>query len=422
MNLLKSAFILLVIASLGFSVTSCKDDLFGNKTDLGFIDIPDTTPRAVAYVPVLPVIDGGTRKFQEPVHIAPGFDRFFYVVDSVQGIFALDETGRQVGFLPNPDSVFFTSVSQDRTLDLLAVGRKLHKIPGQNRVLSLPIIYRYTLKDTVNESVSLSLNQARIVSRMIYPYFLSEDTRVNDPNIEKISFGQVGFISGNRFYVTIKSPNRTPGGFTFENNAVLLCFSPKNETKVSAWTQIQITTSNGVSSQYFLQPNALVSLLQPPQNFRLPEGNSEDFIVTQVDPNPNIPTRTLWISVSPSTDGPPTYSFRNLVPPANNRRYLYTPFRFKNPQALAYAGDGRRQLWVLDSDSVYLFSNLGVEGTRPARGTANQDLVPVSFGGTGTSLSQFNRARSICYMNNVIWVVDQGNKRILRFKLTTDID
>jgi len=289
--------------------------------------------------------------------------------------------------------------------------------------LSLPIIYRISLKDTLGETVTLGLSQARLVSKMIYPYFLSEDTRVNDPGIERISFGQAGFISSNRYYVTIKSPDETPGGFTFQNNAVLICFDPKKETTVNAWSQIQVNTTNGVTNSYFLQPNSLVTLLQPPQNFKLPEGNSEDFIVTQVNPNQSIPTRTLWISVSASTDGPPTYSFKNLVPPSTGkRRYLYTPFRFKNPKALAYAGDGRRQLWVVDRDSVFLFNNLGAEGTKPSAGTPDPSLVSVSFGGTGAGITQFRNARSICYMNRVIWVVDQGNKRILRFKLTTDIE
>lgn len=401
-------------------LSSC-NDFFGKKTDLSFIEVPDTTPIRVAYVPILPEIKGGALPFENPVHMTTGFDRFFYVVDSTQGIFCLDETGGAQGFLPNPQGVNFTYCAQDRNLDLLVIGKK--QVTLQGRTLRLSTIWRYSLRDTSGTGVFINLNNAQLVNEMVYPFFLGEDQRANSGDVERVNLTSLGFISGNRYYVTCTSPDPTPGGATFENNSVLLCNLPKQEAKVEAWTQLLISTSDGAKTDYFKRPKALVTLVQPPQNFRLIDGTSEDFIVTANDPNLNLPTRVNWISVTPSSDGPPIYAFRNLAPPQEgSQRYLYTPFRFKDPKALCWVGGGRRQLLVLDRDSVFLFNNNGVEGAPPSRGSSSRSLVNVSFGGTGTSLTQFNDARALAYNNQTLFVVDKGNKRILRFRLTTDID
>jgi hypothetical protein len=118
-----SGFSLILCVIIAISLSSC-DGFFGKKTNLDFIEVPDNSIRKVAYVPVLPEIKGGTRPFQEIVHMATGFDRFFYVVDSTQGIFALDETGQVQGFYPNPVGVYFSFCAQDRNLDLLVIGKK----------------------------------------------------------------------------------------------------------------------------------------------------------------------------------------------------------------------------------------------------------------------------------------------------------
>lgn len=259
---------------------------------------------------------------------------------------------------------------------------------------------------------------------MIYPYFLGDNQRLNNPAaVQKVNLNQLGFISGNRYYVTCSSVDATPGGANFENNTVLMCNLPSKEENVEAWTQLQITGSDGPTFTYFRQPTAITTLVQPPQNYKLPDGTSEDFIVGLNDKKFDLPTRVTWISVTPSSDGPPTYAFKNLVPPSDAvNNFLYATYKFKSPKAITWIGDGRKQLLVLDRDSVFLFNNQGVEGAKPARGSTSTALIPVSFGGTGTAINQFSDARSVAYNNQTIFVVDKGNKRILRFKLTTDFD
>ena len=58
----------------------------------------------------------------------------------------------------------------------------------------------------------------------------------------------------------------------------------------------------------------------------------------------------------------------------------------------------------------------------PPAGSTSKKNVLVSFGGTGTSLSQFNNPSGVAYYQQVLYVADTDNKRILRFKLTTDFD
>jgi len=416
----KAGLSMLVMAMV-ISLSSC-DGFFGKKTDLGFIEPPDSAVRKVAYVPVLPEIKGGARAFQEIVHITTGFDRFFYVVDSAQGIFALDETGSPAGFFANPIGVNFSFCIQDRNLDLLAVGKK--NVVVNNKTLRLSVIYRISLRDSSNGNVSISLNNAKIKHEMIYPYFLGDNQRLNDEQqVQRVNINQIGIISGNRYYVTCSSVDETPGGANFENNTVLICNLPDKEIGVEAWNQLQISGSDGQSFTYFRQPTAITTYVQPPQNYKLPDGNAEDFLVTLNDPKLSLPNRVTAISVSPASDGPPVYAFKSFPQPSeSNAGFIYTPFRFKNPKAVTWVGDGRRQILVLDRDSVFLFSNQGVEGARPARGSTSTALVNVSFGGRGSSITQFNDARSIAYNNYTVFVVDKGNKRILRFKLTTDFD
>ena len=66
---------LLVLLALGLS--AC-DNFFGLKTDDDFLGVPNFEVRPVAYVPILPAIEG----LVEPVDVHTGFDQLIYVVDA----------------------------------------------------------------------------------------------------------------------------------------------------------------------------------------------------------------------------------------------------------------------------------------------------------------------------------------------------
>ena len=134
MNLKKLLFQTLPILTLGFA--SC-EGYFGDKTDLDFIDIPDYSNRVVAYVPIQPVLD----QFVKPIDVIAGFDELIYVVDEgTEEIVALDQSGK-ILYSFNVPGVY--GVTQDRSLDLIALGTKDTTIANQAYTLSC--IYRIQL-------------------------------------------------------------------------------------------------------------------------------------------------------------------------------------------------------------------------------------------------------------------------------------
>jgi DNA-binding beta-propeller fold protein YncE len=79
---------------------------------------------------------------------------------------------------------------------------------------------------------------------------------------------------------------------------------------------------------------------------------------------------------------------------------------------------------VVDSetDSLYQFSLNGFEGIRPPAAAGIDRYVKASFGGTGVGLMQFNDPVGVAYYNQIVYVADAGNGRIMRYKLTLDFD
>ena len=104
--------------------------------------------------------------------------------------------------------------------------------------------------------------------------------------------------------------------------------------------------------------------------------------------------------------------------------FLYTPGKFEEPKGITVAGDETRYIFVTDAakDSVYQFTSNGLEGIPPPPGSDEKVYQKASFGGTGTGPTQFNEPIGIAYFNQILYVADAGNARILRFKLTLDFD
>lgn len=126
------------------------DNYWGDKTDLGFIDIPNYEVREVAYVPLEPKL----YDVAAPVDIAIGFDEFLYVVDSVTSEIARFDLAFQPQgriFIPG-----VTKVVQDRRLQLLAIGTSDTTVNGVD--YDLTTIYRINFE----ENGILDFNNATI--------------------------------------------------------------------------------------------------------------------------------------------------------------------------------------------------------------------------------------------------------------------
>ena len=158
--------------------------------------------------------------------------------------------------------------------------------------------------------------------------------------------------------------------------------------------------------------------MQPPQ---ISANGQDHFIFTSVEPNTSIKVQIIdYIESDFGANFEPRILAESDATVADGN--MASPNKFSRPVSTIYTGDGTNFIFVIDQekDSLYQFTATGLEGVRPPAGAASSKYQMASFGGTGTGLSQFNKPSGVAYKNRIVWVCDSGNKRVLRFKLTTD--
>ncbi|HBH07039.1 MAG TPA: hypothetical protein DDX92_10610 [Flavobacteriales bacterium] len=386
---------------LAFFVISC-DGFFGEKTDVDFIDIPDFQARPVAYVPILPILD----QFLAPTDIHAGFDELIYVVDeAAESIIALDQSGRELYSFRVPG---VTAVIQDRRLNLIAIGTKDTTIAGTD--YELACLYRIDLQG----DLGYGLNNARIVNEIVHPFYFKSSFSRSDGDVR---FTDAAVIDVNEFYVSRTGPNNDPAKFGGPDDAVLLFNA--NDTYI---TPISVTTQGGVFKDFFKMPFGLTSRAQPPQ---ISASFSRDFFYTSIDADPDNLYRVRQIEYR-ETDFGLEYVPNPIgqIDTSKAFGFISEPNKFLKPVDITLAGDGTGFIFVIDEakDSLYQFTSNGLEGVQPPPGSGEVKHIKVSFGGTGIEPNQFNNPVAVAYLNEIVYVADKGNGRVLRFKLTTNFD
>ena len=393
------------------SLSACEDYL-GERTDLDFIDIPpDNSIRQVAYVPILPVLN----QFDRPTDLTTGFDELVYAVDAGrEEVVAMDESGRILARRKVPGA---TSVAQDRKFDLLVVGTKdtLYQAGGKDTLLTLSCIYRLRM---INGD-GYNLADAEVVNQVIHPFYYTQSNPI-DKTVDQVRFQNIAVIGdnqdpqgNNQYYVTRSGAGSS--GPLGPNDAVL--YFNNQDQFISP---ISVNTSSGVFNDYFQQPSGIVTLTQPPQ-FTAQGGR--DFIYTSTDPDNNL--KVQYIQFIEGQFGA-QYEPRILASSDTTQadRFINEPNRFEKPVDITLAGDGSQYIFVTDTrtDSLYQFSFNGYEGILPPPASGIDRFVRASFGGTGSSPTQFRDPSAVAYFNEILYVADAGNGRILRFKLTLDFE
>ena len=377
------------------------DGFFGDKTDLGFIDTPDFTNRAVAYVPIQPIIDG----FQSPSDVISGYDGLIYVVDEgSQEIISYDQAGREQGRLLLPG---VSKIAMDRKLNILAIGT-FDTIINDVRY-SLSAIYRLNLNTTLGFGVQF----ARKTNKIVHPYYFKSSFSSVDADVK---FTSIDVMGDNEYYVSRTGPRENENKVGGPDDGIVL-FNESDEYI----SNVFVSTDIGFFRGYFKSPSCVVSYAKPPQSPSVNE--SRNFFVAMTDPSAPIKVQSIEFNESEfgSSFNVQLLDFSDTSK-AND--FLYRPGRFKNPVDMTFTGDGTNYLLVLDSesDSLYQFTATGREGINPPPGSSETKNIIASFGGTGQEATQFNNPSAVAYLDQIVYVADRGNGRLLRFKLTTDFD
>lgn len=388
------------IALLAIGSTSC-EGFFGRKTDLSFIDAPQFQARDVAYVPIQPILDG----FFEPTDVIAGYDELIYVVDAgTEEIISLDQSGREQGRFTLPG---VEKIAQDRQMNILAIGTLDTTINEVGYTLST--IYRLNLNGPLGYNVS----NAQIVEKIVHPFYFKTSFSSLDAEVR---FTSIDVMGDNSFYATRIGPRSNENQVGGPDDGVVL-FNEDDEYV----SNVFISTDVGFFRGYFQDPMCITTYAKPRQSPSVSMSNN--FFVAMADPEVPIKVQSIQFF---ETEFGSSYEVQILdfTDTAEANDFLYRPDRFERPVDMTLTGDGTNYLFVVDQakDSVYQFTTRGFEGVNPPPGSSEKKNIIASFGGTGEGPTQFNNPTAVAYLDEILYVTDRDNGRLLRFKLTTDID
>ena len=409
-------------------VTGC-DAMFGSKQDAvtdEIFEAAESEPtffNEVEYVPLFPFFTDGANgaQFDAPTDIYTGFDELIYVVDAA-GLHILDSSGRPATFVVIEGGG--TSVVQDRQLNVYVTARRDTTV--NNQLWNLPVIYKFD---------QITSGAPRLVRTLWHPFDdVSRKLTRPDPvdTDEGVSFTGVGVLYNNNIFVSRRGPENVRGSIITPHNTIME-FTPEGQNLQSIIALHP--TRPSLRSTVF--PTDVMTYVQPPQQSSFEA--TTHFIVTQSSalqdvvtghpaPVPSLPFSTLSIRAVQTSDGLEYQSdTAKLIITGNPERgdgFLYDDFKFTNPTDLAFASDGTNYIYVLDggSDSLFVFTNAGIEGVAAPAGSDSSKPVVVSFGGTGDGSTQFRTPLGVAYGREIVYVADTGNNRISRFRLNTDFE
>lgn len=377
------------------------DKYFGNKTDLGFIEIPTYQPRQIAYVPIQPYITD----LERPVDIIIGFDELIYVVDeAAEQIISYDESLNELGRFSVKG---VTSVTQTRDFNLLAIGKKDTAINGIT--YSLSTIYRINMAG--NNGYGLSY--ATISNKITHPFYFKNSFSTTDA---QVSFNDIGILGNNnptlnnRFYVSRSGPSANNAGQGPDDAVIFF------DNKDKYISPVAVNTSSGLYNNYFKKPFGLTSLCQPPQ---INASTSADFMFTSLDGSTSLKAQYIQFVES---DFGAEFNVQIFGQDPIADGWINSPNKFAQPMGITISGDQNHYIFVTDAekDSVYQFTSNGLEGIPPPPASGETRYVKASFGGTGAAPTQFNEPRGVAFYKTILYVCDAGNHRVSRFKLTLD--
>lgn len=338
----------------------------GDKLDLSQFPITNNggtgTVSETTYVQQSPTWN----QFNAPEDILIGNEPVVYVADTKNHrVVQLDLSGAEIGSLSflNP-----RALAQDNNFDLLVIADTVSP-----------------LNDTLSVVVRLRLAQ--------YGGIISNTPKINiivsdyptPVSSRKRRFTGVTTLADNSFYVTRSGPdNSSP---LDPDNAILKIKGLNGVQQLTVLGGFQVT-GNGI---YSIDKTSSIAALP---------NNNTDFIITRA--TPDFGFKVLWFEYD---DINGVYNPKFF--PESNADIVRLQIGIPEDVTI----DNNTNIFVVDSerDSLYKYNSAG-------------RLMGESFGGEGTGDNRLNSPKGVAFFNKVLYIADTGNNRIVRYKLSIDLN
>lgn len=320
------------------------------------------------YVQQKPVWTG----FNNPTAIIVGNEPFIYVADTYNDrVVMLDLNGREIGAAsdPGPNGMRRPiGLAEDKKLNLLVCAEFDTTLPGHSSPTTFGAVYRMDLV-----AVGHNISQG-VLKRVFF-----------EPGDSARRYTAVATLYDNTYYVSRTGPNNA--GIDKDDN--ILLFSAND----------QLLT--GLPPYFTWGGTGFLSVQKISGLATMPNRRSVDYVFCQTGATSLF--KVQWIQlivIGQTTDYESKFSA--------NTSALSSVNRFQSPEGVTF--DPAGNLYVVDAqtDSLYRFSSNGGEH--------------YSFGGSGTGDLQFNRPSGVAFFDNTVYVADAGNNRIVRFRLSTELN
>jgi len=299
--------------------------------------------------------------FDHPTDILIGNEPFIYVTDSANNrIVMLDLAGNLFGYsqpIPGP-----VAISQDGRLNLIIVN-------NTNKIYKINLFAAY--HDITAAPVRLVYEDVDHPTRRFSSVAAWHGTESGSAYLEQW------------YYVTVNGPDK-------RDNAIYY-FAPKNDSLDKLIGPINMEP-NGTGMFSTANPSGITIT----KNFNA-STDFFDFIFVQTGINFY---KVQWITSN-------VYGFAIKLDPSTSPTAIFAQDKFNKPEDVTI--DEQGNIFVIDAGlhRLFKFNTSGAERQ--------------SFGELGSGEKQFHRPMGVAYFDKTVYVADTGNNRILRFKLSTDI-
>ncbi|MBS1494444.1 MAG: hypothetical protein JST55_13095 [Bacteroidetes bacterium] len=335
------------------------------KLDLGTFPITNNgnpvTSTDTSYVQQSPVWTG----FNAPEDILLGKEPLVYVADTKNNRVAqLDLSGVEIGSIAVANPI---ALAQDNNFDILVLADTVLNSTGD----TLSVLYRIKLVEVGGNISNASL--IRLLSSD-YPTPLTSRKR---------RFSGVSVYPDNSILISRRGPDNSNN--LDPDNAIIKC-KGVNSVTIELYTGFQVA-GNGVYS------------IDKVSSVWAAGNNNYDFFLTRNTTQSGF--KTQWFEYDNSTG-----AFNPRYLPEGNSDILKE--EFATPEDITT--DPNKNIFIVDAgkDSLYKFNSSG-------------KLLKESFGGNGSGENKLNGPKGVAFFNRVLYIADTGNNRIVRFKLSTDL-